>query len=323
MEDHRGRELENRAVEEESGSPGGRREVWRWGFPWWSTADGANLQRSHDRPHHINPLTLLFSRPGPGPTHTLLTRCTALHCQCMCVCVCVCDLEFKGTHAAEHMHKMLIHAPAIRYTHTHTHTHTHCSFYSLLLCSLAAGSASFGLKSQQHQQNDSGAIVWRCVCVCVCVCMHSCRHACYTVSLASCCKWKHACYYLGCQVCSPPIRLPIQIATLRVLKVPYCRKWDLMFWLWSRSRCCINTVKISKHSTEKWTQPVFRDFKQAVGTSTWLWCHNYTVTALSHAPEHSERNNKNIPNCASFLSFASLPKPGANFTPNATQPPTV
>lgn len=41
------------------------------GFPWWSTADGAkNLQRSHDRPHHINPLTLLFNRPEMGPTHT-------------------------------------------------------------------------------------------------------------------------------------------------------------------------------------------------------------------------------------------------------------
>lgn len=130
----------------------------------------------------MNPLTLLFSRPGP--THTLLTCCTAPHRLRLCVC----DLRFTGTHTAKHMQCLFM----LLQSGIHTNTLSPHS-----LCSLAIGLASFGPNSHQQQQpNDSGANV----------CVHPCRHASPTLSLASCCKGKPFCYRLGCQVCSPPIR---------------------------------------------------------------------------------------------------------------------
>lgn len=66
------------------------------------------------------------------------------------------------------------------------------------------------------------------------------------------------------------------------LKVSYCRK---CFWLWNRSRCYINTVKGSKHSIHR-KKPVLHNW-----TPVMLWCHNYTVTTLSHTQQDHRCKN--------------------------------
>ena len=73
-----------------------------------------------------------------------------------------------------------------------------------------------------------------------------------------------------------------------VLKVPYCRKWDWLFYV-IKLVCVILWLILWRYqlaqSTERCTQPVLvcnYTFIPAVRTSVGLWCHNYAVTALSN-----------------------------------------
>ncbi len=197
MEDHRGKE----PVGKQSaggGGGGGEREPGRkkgglavrvslMKHSWRREPTALSWQASPHQPVDI------IIQPVQGPhTHSWPA---ALHCTAsMCVCVCVCVIsDSKARTRWNTCTKCLF---MLLQSGIHT-SPSHTLLFLHGLCSLAVGSASFGLKSHQQQPHDSGAVLGVCA---------SLQARLFHLKLGVALQKETFRYYLGCQVCSPPIR---------------------------------------------------------------------------------------------------------------------
>lgn len=199
--------FENRVVDEESRSRGGRRgglavRVSLMKHSWRCEPTALSWQASPHQPVDI------IIQPSRAQAHTHTPD--LLHCAAAPPAH-VCDLWFKGTHM-----KCLF---MLLQSGIHTHpSHTHIAFYTAscyvlwLLARL--------LLDQSHTSSNWMILVpfWACVRrhVCVCVLVH--RHACYTLSLALCRKREMFAIILVARCAAlPSAWSSFQTATLSVL----------------------------------------------------------------------------------------------------------
>lgn len=77
------------------------------------------------------------------------------------------------------------------------------------------------------------------------------------------------------------IHMFIRGTHMEILKVPRYRKWDVYVFFDFETSLGIKPYRVN---IVKCIDPLFRDcvVKQAIRTSVYLWCHNYTVTNISH-----------------------------------------